>query len=57
MIYNDITIKHFINRTNYEIIISSSSIKNTNELFYYFAKYFELINLIVGYFPIIIKTG
>ena len=53
---DDITIKHFINRTNYEIIISSSSIKNTNELFYYFAKYFELINLIVGYFPIIIKT-
>lgn len=53
---DDITIKHFINRTNYEIIISSSSIKNTNELFYYFVKYFELINLIVGYFPIIIKT-
>ena len=53
---DDITIKHFINRTNYEIIISSSNIKNTNELFYYFVKYFELINLIVGYFPIIIKT-
>ena len=52
---DDITIKHFINRKKYEIIISSSSIKNTNELFYYFAKYFELINFIVGYFPIIKK--
>ena len=53
---DDITIKHFINRKKYEVIISSSNIKNTNELFHYFAKYFELINFIVGYFPIIIKT-
>ena len=55
-IVDDITIKHLINRKKYEVMISSSSIKKTNELFYYFAKYFELINLIVGYFPTIIKT-
>ena len=53
---DDITIKHFINRKKYEIIISSSSIKKTNELFFYFAKYFELINFIIGYFPIIQNT-
>lgn len=54
---DDITIMHPINRKKYEIIITSSIIKNTEELFSYFADYFELINLIIGYFPTIIKTS
>lgn len=52
---DDVSIKHLINKNKYEVIISSSSIKNTEELFSYFADYFELINLIIGYFPTITK--
>ena len=50
------TIKHLINKNKYEVIISSLRVKNTEELFSYFADYFELINLIIGYFPTITKT-
>ena len=53
---DDITIMHPINRKKYEIIITSPTIKNTEELFSYFANYFELISLIIGYFPTITKT-
>ena len=55
-IIGDINIMHFINRNKYEVTISSSTMKNTDELFSYFADYFELINLIIGYFPTIVKT-
>lgn len=53
---DDVTIKHLINKNKYEVIISSLRVKNTEELFSYFADYFELINLIIGYFPTITKT-
>ena len=55
-IIDDMNIMHFINRNKYEVTISSSTMKNTDELFSYFADYFELINLIIGYFPTIVKT-
>ena len=53
---DDVTIKHLINKNKYEVIISSLRVKNTEELFSYFADYFELIHLIIGYFPTITKT-
>lgn len=52
---NGITIKHLIDQSRYEVIISSVKTSNTEELFSYFVDYFELISLIIGYFPTIIK--
>lgn len=52
---NDISIKHLINKEKYEVIISSKNVENTEILFSYFADYFELISIIIGYFPTIVK--
>lgn len=53
---DDIMIKHFINKNKYEVIISSNDQKERDVLFSYFSDYFEIINMIIGYFPTIIKT-
>ena len=53
---DDVTIKHFINKNKYEVIISSNNQKERNLLFSYFSDYFEIINMIVGYFPTILRT-
>jgi len=55
-IVDDINIKHFINKKKYVVIITSNTEKDRDYLFSYFADYFELINLVIGYFPTIIKT-
>lgn len=53
---DNININHPINKKKYEVIISSSNVSNTSTLFSYFADYFEIVNLIIGFFPTIIKT-
>lgn len=53
---DDVAIKHMINKNKYEVIISSKEHKERDILFSYFSDYFEIINLIIGYFPTIVKT-
>lgn len=53
---DDVKIKHMTNKNKYEVIISSKDYKERDTLFSYFSDYFEIINLIIGYFPSIVKT-
>lgn len=52
---DNISIKYLSTKTKQKIIISSKQISNTEILFSYFISYLELISLIIGYFPNIIK--
>ena len=53
---NNITVSHLINKEKYEVVISSENPIERDTLFSYFSDYFEILNLIIGYFPTIIKT-
>ena len=50
-----VTIKHKVNTVKYDISFISNELIDRDILFSYFSDYFEIINLINGYFPTIKK--
>ena len=54
--YSDFIIKYDIRKENINIIISSNQKVKRNDLFDMFATNYELLNIMLGFFPTIIKT-